>query len=407
MPAQPRTPGAVREVPRVVQAARDRFPGQVAAGAVRVFGAALCLVLAACAAPPPEPPPTDPACAAYAQYGELAGTRVSVTVPRPEGYVAASEQFATCTGVELTYGTAPGSDLAVLDRAQLVAAARSGSARPVPPTVAADVDRSFPATLKAAGSIDGTLYAAPLGVEVLSLVGYPPGVGTDRDPGAPGSWAELVALVERVAAGGAVAWCAGDPGALLQDVLVRELGADGYDAWVAHDVPADTAPAVAALDRAGGLLRNPAYRAGAGECVLHHRPGRDAGAAFQLPPLTAGTPAPVLVSAEFAVAVSDRQEVQAVQAYLASPEWADAMAAATPGWVGANGGLDPAIVTGPVAQLSVRLLQDPATIVRFDGAQLMPVEIGAGSWPAAVTGWLAGGSSAEALAAVERAWPAG
>ena len=83
--------------------------------------------------------------------------------------------------------------------------------------------------------------------------------------------------------------------------------------------------------------------------------------AFPLPPINTGrSRRPILVGAEFVAAFSDRPEVQAFQAYLSSPEWANEKAKATPdgGWISANTGLDPDNLASPIDKLSVEILQD-------------------------------------------------
>ena len=112
---------------------------------------------------------------------------------------------------------------------------------------------------------------------------------------------------------------------------------------------------------------------------------------------------------EFAAAFSDRPEVQAFQAYLASPEWSNAKAKSTPagGWLSANKKLDPANLAQPMDKLSYSLLTDPATVFRFDGSDLMPSAVGAGSFWKEMTNWIALDKSSQAVAdAIEKSWPA-
>ncbi|MGB4891635.1 MAG: carbohydrate ABC transporter substrate-binding protein, partial [Propionicimonas sp.] len=130
--------------------------------------------------------------------------------------------------------------------------------------------------------------------------------------------------------------------------------------------------------------------------------------AFYLPGKTADVK-PVLGGGEFAAAFSDRPEVQAFQAYLASPEWSNAKAKSTPagGWLSANKKLDPANLAQPMDKLSYSLLTDPATVFRFDGSDLMPSAVGAGSFWKEMTNWIALDKSSQAVAdAIEKSWPA-
>ena len=92
----------------------------------------------------------------------------------------------------------------------------------------------------------------------------------------------------------------------------------------------------------------------------------------------------VEVGGEFAGAFADRPEVEAVQLYLASGEWATAKAtlnaqAKTSGWATANKQVDKSVFVDPIDKLSVSLLTDPQSTARFDASDLMPSQVGSGS----------------------------
>ena len=114
--------------------------------------------------------------------------------------------------------------------------------------------------------------------------------------------------------------------------------------------------------------------------------------AFYLPPTTTSNGKPVLGGGEFVAAFADRPEVQAVQTYLSSDVWANEKAKATlgGGWVSANKGLDVANLASPIDKLSVEILQDPEAVFRFDGSDLMPAAVGAGSFWKEMTDWITG-----------------
>ena len=79
--------------------------------------------------------------------------------------------------------------------------------------------------------------------------------------------------------------------------------------------------------------------------------------AFYFPAIDPSKGKPVLGGGEFIVAFADRPEVQAVQTYLASGEYANARAKLG-NWVSANNKLDVANVANPIDKLSVQILQD-------------------------------------------------
>jgi alpha-glucoside transport system substrate-binding protein len=118
---------------------------------------------------------------------------------------------------------------------------------------------------------------------------------------------------------------------------------------------------------------------------------------------------PVLGGGEFVAAFDDRPEVQAFQTYLSSADWANTKAKTTPmgGWVSANNGLDPDNLATEFDQLSAEILADPNSVIRFDASDLMPGEVGAGTFWTAIVNWLTGTSTEEAAKSVEDSWPAG
>ena len=104
---------------------------------------------------------------------------------------------------------------------------------------------------------------------------------------------------------------------------------------------------------------------------------------------------PVEVGGEFVAAFSDRAEVEAVQLYLASGEWAtpgqDERGRAPSGWVSANKKVDQSVFTDPVDALSVELLTDPHATARFDGSDAHArARSVAGSFWTQMTAWIQG-----------------
>ena len=209
----------------------------------------------------------------------------------------------------------------------------------------------------------------------------------------PTTWAEMKTLSDTIAASGKVdkPWCAGIGSGdatgwpatdWMEDVMLRVNGPEVYDQWTTHEIPFNDPKVVAVLDEVGSILKNDTYVNGglgdvktiastafqeggipilAGDCAMHRQASfygsnfAEAGAtiaedgdvwAFYLPSVD-GTSKPTLGGGEFVGAFTDRPEVQAFQAYLASAEWANAKAEVSPaGWVTANKGADPEQVRG-------------------------------------------------------------
>jgi alpha-glucoside transport system substrate-binding protein len=327
----------------------------------------------------------------------------------------------------------------------------TGKTLPANKTVSDFVDKYFGEDWRKYGSVDGELYAAPLGANVKSYVWYSPTKFTEKSYKVPTTLDELMTLTEKIAADDAAAkpWCAGFgsgtatgwPGTdWLEDMLLRTADKETYDKWVEHEIPFNDPKVVEALGKVSAILKDPKYVNGGfgdvgsiatttfqdggqpiltGKCYLHRQASFYAANwpagtkvaedgdvwAFYLPSKDTSSK-PVLGGGEFVATFSDKPEVQAFAAYLASPEWANAKAKTTEGgWVSANKELDPANLKSAIDQQSAKLLQDPATVFRFDGSDMMPSAVGAGTFWTEMTNWVKGQDDKKTLDNIEQSWP--
>ncbi len=379
-------------------------------------------------------------------------------------------QFETCTGATIKYegsrdfeaqlpvrlkaGNAP--DLAYIPQPGLLNTLVTGNPGKVIEAGAAataNVAANYSPEWKTYGSVAGKYYAVPVGANAKSFVWYSPKKFTEKGYAVPTTWDELMALSEKIAtdnpdakpwcagieSGGATGWPATD---WVEDMMLRTNSPEDYDAWVAHTLAFNDPKVVAAIDMAGSILKNDKFVNGGlggiktiattsfteaglpildGTCFLHRQAsfyqanwpkGTDVSEAgdvwaFYLPGKTADVK-PVLGGGEFAAIFADRPEVHAFQAFLASPEWSNEKAKATPngGWLSANKKLDPANLTKPMDKLSYTLLTDPKTVFRFDGSDLMPSAVGAGSFWKEMTNWIALDKTSQAVADdIQKSWP--
>ncbi|MER7008731.1 ABC transporter substrate-binding protein [Dactylosporangium sp. NPDC000555] len=425
-------------------------------------------LLGACAGTGARRPSADAACASYSGSQGHRGTTVTISSSirdvEADRLIKAWETFEACTGIAIEYagradfeaalparisaGRAP--DLAFFPQPGLLAdMVRTGRLKPAGKAAADNVERYFSADWKRYGTVDGVLYGAPIDANVKSLVWYSPKYFAAHGYTVPRTWQEMLDLSDRIAAAGVKPWCAGieSGGATgwpvtdwLEDMLLRTEGPDLYDRWVQHQIPFDDPRVVAALDRVGGILRNPRYvNGGHGgvdsiattafqegglpilehTCVMHRQasfyvnwlPANATIAedgdiyAFYLPPIDPGAGRPVLGAGVFAAAFADRPEVQAVAAYLATPEFADNRAR-TGGVVSANRELDKNVLKNPVERLVATMLADPDVTFRFDGSDMMPAPVGAGTFWTGMTDWINGADTATVLHRIEVDWPA-
>ncbi|WP_395691052.1 ABC transporter substrate-binding protein [Nocardioides sp.] len=406
-----------------------------------------------------------------AQYGDLTGKTVSIYTsilpPEQQAQEDSYKLFTTCTGAKVKYegsdqfetqlvvrvkaGNAP--DIAYIPQPGLLkTVVSSGSVVEAPKPVSDNVDEYFGEDWRNYGSVDGKLYAAPLGANVKSFVWYSPKLFKEKGWTVPETWDDMLKLSDTIEASGMKPWCAGFesgdatgwPGTdWLEDSVLRSAGPDVYDQWVNHDIPFNDAKIETALDDVGKILKNDKYVNGGfgdvksiattafqdgglpilkNECAMYRMAsfyaaqwpeGTDVSNtgqvfAFYLPTMNDQFGKPVLGGGEFVAAFDDRPEVAAFQTYLSTPVWANEKAKATPGggWVSANKGLEISNLSSPIDQLSATILQDPQAVFRFDGSDQMPSAVGAGTFWKQMTAWITGESTDQALTNVEDSWPA-
>ncbi len=289
-------------------------------------------------------------------------------------------------------------------------------------------------------SYDGHVYGIFYKVAVKSLVWYNPKAFAAKGYAIPTTWDELIALSDQIVADGGTPWCIGlESGAAsgwpgtdwIEDLMLRTAGPEVYDKWVRHEIPW-TDPAVKrAWELFGQIARNEAYVYGGtagvlstnfGDspapmfddppgCYMHRQasfitgffpegltPGEDYDF-FPFPPVdeTWGTPA--LIAGDVIVMFNDTPEARQLMEYLASAEPQEIWAGKG-GFISANKevSLDvyPDELTRKMAQIIVE-----AKVARFDGSDLMPAAVGAGSFWSGVLDYVGGEDLDAVLEAIE------
>lgn len=400
--------------------------------------------------------------------GKTVTVYTSITAPEDAPHQASYKPFEECTGITIKYegskefeaqlpvrvkgGNAP--DIAYLPQPGLLQTmVATGQVKAAPAEVTANVDKNMP-DFKTYGTVDGTFYAAPLGANVKSFVWYSPSAFADKGYTVPQTWDELLALSDKIAADNpgddVKAWCAGIESGdatgwpatdWVEDVLLRTADAETYDKWVNHEIPFNDPAVATALAEVGKILKNPKYVNGGygdvktiastsfqdggqpildGSCYMHRQASFYAANwpegtkvaedgdvwAFYLPAKDTSTK-PVLGGGEFVAAFADRPEVKAFQTYLSSVEWANerAKTCGSGGCVTANKNADASLLKNPVDKLSAEQLTDKAATFRFDGSDLMPGAVGAGTFWKGMTNWITGQDDKATLDFIEQSWP--
>jgi alpha-glucoside transport system substrate-binding protein len=431
----------------------------------------LALTLSACQGPTGGGTgTTSDDCTAYDSYGKHEGKTVSVysTIVDTEATNLEESwaQFEKCTGITIRYegskefetqigvrakaGNAP--DVAIFPQPGLLAdQARAGGLKPAPKTVSDLVDKNWSADWKKYGTVDGTFYASPMLANVKGYIWYVPKTFQDKGWEVPKTWDEMMTLTKKIADDGAMKpWCAGFesgeatgwPGTdWIEDVVLRAQGPEVYDQWVTHGIPFNDPKIVQSFNEVGEILLNPDYVNGGfgdvrsilstgfaqagqpvldGTCAMHHQANFQAANwpagtnvspegdvwAFMAPPTDASDGTAITGGGEMIGAYKDTPEVQAYLAFMASSDFANNRVKLG-GAISANKGLDPNNAQSQLDKQSIELLQDPKTVFRFDGSDLMPGAVGSNSFWKGIVAWINGTPAQQVADSIESSWPRG
>jgi alpha-glucoside transport system substrate-binding protein len=343
-------------------------------------------------------------------------------------------------------------DIAIIPQPGKVADfAREGFILALPDDVVAVLDENWDPAFTVFGNVDGVQYGVNNKADIKSLVWYSPTAFADAGYALPESWDELKTLTNTMIADGNIPWCVGieSGGATgwpftdwVEDLLLRYEGVDVYAQWWQHEIPFNddrvktvwnevldvwnTPGAVFASE--GSIAATPFGANGEplanGDCFMHRQAsffsaflpegtvtGPDGISVFYFPPGPTGA-RPVLGGGTLPVAFRDAPEVWAVMKYYASSEYANNRQIAQQARKGGelSGFLSAAKNQDmnnylPLEQVMIGFMLDAETL-SFDGSDLMPAAVGAGTFWTEGTSAVNGDSTVdEATQAIEDSWP--
>jgi alpha-glucoside transport system substrate-binding protein len=402
------------------------------------------------------------------ESGSGATVRISggITGSEAENLQKSFDQFTKDTGIKVEYtgdkgfegnivtkvtgGDAP--DIAIVPQPGLLKTlVGTGEVVAGSDAVSANVDEYWDQGWKSYGSVDDTFYAAPMLANLKGYVWYSPAKFKEWGVEIPKTWDELLTLTKTIQEKtGAAPWCAGFasgdasgwPGTdWIEDLVLRQSGADVYDQWVANEVKFTDAPIKDAFDAVGEILLNPSYvnagfgdvksinsvafadvaaKVADGSCPMTHQasflsanfltvknaagqtptvaPDGDV-YAFILPGVKEGELA-VEGGGEFVTAFSEDENVQKVVEFMSTPEFADARVKLG-GAISANKGADPSLASSEFLTEAMKVVQDPATTLRFDASDLMPATVGSGSFWKGMVSWIDGTPTDQVLSDIQ------
>lgn len=364
---------------------------------------------------------------------------------------SSSENYEQQIVIDTQAGSPP--DIAILPQPGLIAdLVKKGFVTPLGEDTQAWIAENYAAgeswvSLGSYAGPDGAkaLYAFPYKIDVKSLVWYVPENFADAGYAVPETLEDLKALTERIVADGGTPWCIGlgSGGATgwpatdwVEDMMLRTQPVETYDKWVTHEVPFSSPEVIGAIEEFGWFARNDAFVAGGAgavastdfrdspkglftsppQCYLHHQAsfipsffpegtvvGQDAD--FFYMPAYAGKDLgkPVLGAGTLAFITKDGPAARAFVEWLKTP-------IAHEVWMAQNGFLTPlksanAEVYGTPALKKQGEILLNATTFRFDGSDLMPGAVGAGSFWTGMVDYVGGKSAADVAAQIDASWP--
>jgi alpha-glucoside transport system substrate-binding protein len=290
------------------------------------------------------------------------------------------------------------------------------------------------------------LYGFFYKVDVKSLVWYSPENFEDAGYDIPTTMEELKALSDQIVADGGTPWCIGlgSGGATgwpatdwVEDMMLRTQSPAVYDQWVTNELPFNSPEVIAAIDEFGAFARNDAYLAGGAgavattdfrdspkglfssppQCYMHRQAsfipaffpegtsvGEDAD--FFYFPAYAGKDlgSPVLGAGTVWAITNENQAAHDLIAYLETPE-AHEIWMARKGFLTPHKGVNSDVFSDPTLRKMNDILLS-ATTFRFDGSDLMPGAVGAGSFWTGMVDYAGGKSAADVANEIQASWDA-
>ena len=317
---------------------------------------------------------------------------------------------------------------------------------------------SFSSYIVGLGEVDGAHYGGAHAFNLKSIVWYQPAEFEARGYSVPETWDEMIALADQIVADGMTPFCFGmySNGASgwlatdwMEDIMLRTgEGTATYDKWVSHDIPFNDPVVKNAATFLSQIMHTEGYVVGGTDaivstyfgnaqdpmfekdangnpgCFMHRQASfitsfwpeaAQAGAGsettvFPFPAMDDGLPKAALGAGDMFGVFNDREATIEVVNYMLSNDFFEA-AAQRPDNSRIYGHVD--FDTSLYSKDITRVLADTITgalaenAFRFDASDLMPPEVGAGSfWKEMMNLAVEGpGYIDTALNNIETSWP--
>ncbi|MDA7543278.1 ABC transporter substrate-binding protein [Acidimicrobiia bacterium] len=317
---------------------------------------------------------------------------------------------------------------------------------------------NFSSYLVGLGTVDGSIYGGANAANLKSIVWYQPAEFEARGYAVPETWDAMIALADQIVADGMNPFCFGmySNGASgwlatdwMEDIMLRTgNGTTSYDQWVTNELKFEDPIVKNAASLLSQIMHTENYVVGGTDaivstyfgnaqdpmfskdangnpgCFMHRQASfipsfwpeaAQAGVGvettvFPFPVIDESLPKAALGAGDMWGAFNDRDATKAVAEYMLSAEF-HAAAAAMPNnaRLSAHTGFDTSLYSKDINRILGTIIADAlaADAFRFDASDLMPPEVGAGSfWKEMMNLAVEGpGYIDTALANIDTSWP--
>jgi alpha-glucoside transport system substrate-binding protein len=324
--------------------------------------------------------------------------------------------------------------------------AKKKQIKPLWPEAIAKIKNNYAPVWKELGSYNGTPYGIFHRVNVKSLVWYPKKAWEEAGYEPPKTWEELETLCKKMIADGHAPWSVGiKSGAStgwvgtdwIEDIMLRTAGPKVYDQWIQHEIPFDDPAIKKAVDIMAKIWMDPKMVYGGVMTILNthfgdapkvmfddpprawmHRQGNfvtgffpqkvqdhleEEVGVFGLPSIDPKWGVPVLGGGDQYVMFKDRPEVRQFMEFLTTGKSGEA-------WARAGGALFPHkdqnldAYPDKLSRAQAKMLLN-AKVFRFDASDMMPAEVGAGTFWEGIVDIVSGKKPDDVLQKIDQSWP--
>ena len=315
-------------------------------------------------------------------------------------------------------------------------------------TVATDKETLVPGFVES-GTCAGKVYGLPSAVSVKSLLWYDQAAWKETGLTFPTTMDELLKVTDDLRGSGKTPWCiAAESGPAtgwpitdwIEDLVLRTAGPEGYDKWVKGEMKFSDPDVKAAFDYFHTIAFTEGNVLGGTKAIASTNFQTGGNALFKSPPgcylfkqatfiagkggfpdeilakldTTVGVAAfpakeagnnPVLVGGDLAAAFNNDKNTLALRNFIASKD--NGIETGKAGYFSPHKTFDVSLYPSKTLQTIAKDVLYASSAARFDGSDLMPAKVGAGTFWTEPIKWINGQMDEDQmLASIDKSWPA-